>query len=92
MLRGLRGCLLMNPSRLSETKEFHMASISKPQCPQCGSGLVHLEWHERANAQEVQDLWHCWNCKNEFVTVVTSNEKEPSVSEVTEPFFTSLLV
>lgn len=69
-----------------------MTSISKPQCPRCGSGLVHLEWYERANAQEVQDLWHCWNCKNEFVTVATSNEKEPSVSEVTESFFTSLLV
>ncbi len=45
------------------------------KCPQCSSGLVHLEWHERANGQEVHDLWHCWNCKNEFVTVVTSERR-----------------
>ena len=71
-----------------------MASISTPhheKCPRCGSGLFHLEWHERVNAQDVQDLWRCWNCKNEFVTVVT-DEKKPSVAEITEPFFTSLLV
>jgi hypothetical protein len=74
---------------------FHMASVSIPhqeKCPRCGSEVVHLEWRERGNAQEVQYLWHCWNCKNEFVTVATSAEKEPSVTEITEPFFTSLLV
>ena len=74
---------------------FHMASVSIPhheRCPRCGSGLVHIEWHERVNTHEVQDLWHCGNCKNEFVTVVTSDEKGPSVTEITEPFFTSLLV
>ena len=57
-----------------------------------GTRAVHLEWHERVNPQEVQDLWHCWDCKNEFVTVVTSDEKEPSVTEITERFFTSLLI
>jgi hypothetical protein len=56
------------------------------------SGSVHLEWRECVNAQEVQYLWHCGNCKNEFVTVVTSDEKEPPVTEITERFFTSLLV
>jgi len=72
-----------------------MASVSIPhheRCPRCGSGLVHIGWHERVNTHEVQDLWHCGNCKNEFVTVVTSDEKGPSVTEITEPFFTSLLV
>jgi hypothetical protein len=43
-------------------------------------------------AQEVQYLWQCGNCKNEFFTVVTSDEKEPPVTEITERFFTSLLV
>ena len=47
---------------------------------------------ERVNAREVQYLWHCGNRKDEFVTVVTSDEKEPSVTEITIPFFTSLLV
>jgi DNA-directed RNA polymerase subunit RPC12/RpoP len=72
-----------------------MASVSIPhheKCPRCGFEVVHLEWRERGNAQEVQYLWHCWNCRNEFVTVATSDEKEPSVTEITEPFFTSLLV
>jgi hypothetical protein len=72
-----------------------MASISishAEKCPRCDSGLVHLEWHERVKAQEFQNLWHCWNCNNEFVTVVTSDERVPSVEEITEPFFTSLLI
>jgi hypothetical protein len=72
-----------------------MVSFSSPRhekCSQCGSGLVSLEWNERVNAREVQDLWHCWNCKNEFITVVTSDEREPSVTEITEPFFTSLVM
>src|SRR5262249_8957605 len=74
---------------------FHMASISTPnheKCPRCGSGSVHLEWRERVNAQDIQHLWHCGNCKNEFVTVVTSEEKDRPLTEITEPFFTSLLV
>jgi transcription elongation factor Elf1 len=62
------------------------------KCPRCGSESVNLEWHERVKAQEFQNLWHCWNCKNEFITVVTSDEREPSVAEITEPFFTSLVV
>ena len=68
-------------------------SISPAEtCPRCGSGLVHLEWHERVKAQEFQNLWHCWNCKNEFVTFVSSDEREPSAAEITEPFFTSLVI
>ena len=62
------------------------------KCPQCGSELVSLDWDERINAREVQDLWQCWNCKNKFITTVTSEEKEPSVAEITAPFFTSLVV
>ncbi len=72
-----------------------MASISTPpreKCPRCGSGLVSLEWDERVNPREVQYLWHCWNCKNEYIATVTSDEKSPSVAEITEPFFTSLVM
>jgi DNA-directed RNA polymerase subunit RPC12/RpoP len=72
-----------------------MTSISTPhheKCPRCGSRLVSLEWDERVNAREVQDLWHCWNCKNKFITTVTSDEKEPSVPEITAPFFASLVM
>ena len=72
-----------------------MASISTPhheKCPRCGSGLVSLEWDERVNAREVQDLWHCRNCKNKFITMIASSDKEPSVTEITAPFFTSLVM
>ncbi len=74
---------------------FHMKSISTPhheKCPRCGSGLVNLEWDEHISPREVQDLWHCWNCKNEFITTITSDEEGPSVTEITEPFFTSLVM
>jgi DNA-directed RNA polymerase subunit RPC12/RpoP len=72
-----------------------MAPISSPhheKCPRCGSRLVSLEWDERVNAREVQDLWHCLRCKNEFITVEFSDEREPSITEITEPFFTSLVM
>lgn len=72
-----------------------MASISSPhreKCTRCGSTLVGLEWDERVNEREIQNLWHCWNCNNEFITVVASDEKQPSVDEITKPFFTSLVM
>jgi DNA-directed RNA polymerase subunit RPC12/RpoP len=71
-----------------------MASLSPhhEKCPRCGSWFVNLEWDERVNPREVQDLWHCCRCQNEFITVETSDEKEPSVTEVTAPFFTSLVI
>ncbi|SFH98776.1 hypothetical protein SAMN05216525_103207 [Bradyrhizobium sp. Gha] len=62
------------------------------RCPRCGSGLMHLEWHERINAQEAQELWRCWNCKSEFVTAAEPDRTEPSAADITEPFFTNLLV
>ncbi|WGD55185.1 hypothetical protein QA641_15655 [Bradyrhizobium sp. CB1650] len=68
------------------------STLQSEKCPQCGSGVVHLEWRERVNAREIQDLWRCFNCQNEFVTAVTSDEREPSVAEITKPFFTSLVV
>jgi DNA-directed RNA polymerase subunit RPC12/RpoP len=72
-----------------------MVSISNPhyrRCPRCGSGLVSLEWDERVSPREVQDLWHCWRCQNEFITVEFSDEKPRSVTDITNPFFTSLVM
>ena len=54
-----------------------MASISSlhgEKCPRCNSTLVGLEWDERVNEREIQNLWHCWNCNNEFITVVSLTE------------------
>jgi hypothetical protein len=61
-------------------------------CPRCGSWLVSLEWDERVNLKQVQDLWHCWQCQNEFVTLEASDEQEPPVTEITTPYFTSLVM
>jgi DNA-directed RNA polymerase subunit RPC12/RpoP len=63
------------------------------QCPRCGSKLVNIEWDERVNAQEVQNLWRCLNCRNEFVSLEVSKEEQPtSDAEITKPFFTSLVI
>lgn len=67
-------------------------SPHEQKCTQCGSKLIDPEWAERVNAREVQYLWRCWNCSNEFVTLVASAEEPTSDAEVTEPFFTSLVV
>ena len=69
-----------------------ISSVHEEKCTRCGSRLITPEWDERVNAREVQYLWRCWNCNNEFVTLVASDEERTSVSEITEPFFTSLLV
>jgi DNA-directed RNA polymerase subunit RPC12/RpoP len=69
-----------------------VSALHNEKCPRCGSGLVHLEWHERINAQQTQELWRCWNCKSEFVTAVESDGAESSAADITEPFFTNLLV
>ncbi|MHC2255650.1 Zn finger protein HypA/HybF involved in hydrogenase expression [Bradyrhizobium embrapense] len=68
------------------------STVQHNKCVHCGSGLVTLEWHEHVSANEAQDLWRCWNCKHQFVSVVTSDERELSAAEITRPFFTSLLV
>ena len=40
------------------------------KCTQCGSKAVNVEWDERVNATQVQYLWRCLDCKNEFITQV----------------------
>lgn len=68
------------------------STLHHEKCPRCGSALVSLEWDERINQREVQNLWQCWSCKNKFIRTVASDEKGPSAPEITEPFFTSLLM
>lgn len=46
----------------------------------------------RTNEREVQVLWRCWNCDNEFVAVVASEGERTPETAVTEPFFTSLVI
>ena len=67
-------------------------SRHEQKCTRCGSKLIDPEWDEQVNAREVQYLWRCWNCSNEFVTLVASDEEPTSDAEVTKPFLTSLVV
>jgi uncharacterized protein with PIN domain len=96
-LRWINAPLLIEPKKITilSRGRSNMLSLSTPHhetCPRCGSGLVSLEWDERVNAREIQDLWRCWKCRNEFITVALSDEKAASVPEITKPFFTSLLM
>jgi ribosomal protein L37AE/L43A len=68
-------------------------SPAAEKCPRCRSMLVGLEWEERINEREIQDLWRCWNCDNTFMTsAAVTSDQEPSVAEITRPFFTSLVM
>lgn len=62
------------------------------KCTRCGSSLIDAEWDEQVSAGEAQYLWRCESCGNEFVTQVACEEKQPADAEITEPFFTSLVV
>jgi len=64
----------------------------KEKCPLCGSYVVNLDWTERLNPHEVQCLWKCFECKNEFSTRVASEEKPLSETEIIEPFISSLVI
>jgi DNA-directed RNA polymerase subunit RPC12/RpoP len=75
-----------------EVKMPSIPSLNEQKCTRCGSKLINPEWDERVNAREVQYLWHCWNCSNEFVTLVASDEERASDTDVAKPFFTSLVV
>lgn len=72
-----------------------MASTTKHlngTCTRCGSRLIHLEWEERPDPRQLQQLWRCFECKNEFVTLLTSEEERATSAEIIEPFFTNLVV
>jgi DNA-directed RNA polymerase subunit RPC12/RpoP len=79
-------------AKAEEVKMPSIPSLNEQKCTRCGSKLINPEWDERVNAREVQYLWHCWNCSNEFVTLVASDEERASDTDVTKPFFTSLVV
>ncbi len=71
-----------------------MSALIAPQekCTRCGSSWVKLDWEERVNPREIQCLWKCLQCKNEFVTLVASDEEPVADEEIVKPFFTNLLV
>ena len=72
-----------------------MASTTKYQdgtCMRCGSRLINLEWEERLNPHQNQQLWRCLECKNEFITLNASDEESVTDAEIVEPFVTSLVV
>jgi hypothetical protein len=78
-----------------EYKGSHMTKVpggQEEKCTQCGSNLIDAEWDELVSAGEIQYLWRCESCGNEFVTRVACAEQPASEAEITKPFFTSLVV
>lgn len=72
-----------------------MASTTRDNnetCTRCGSRLIHLEWEERLDPHQLQQLWRCLECRNEFVTLNASEEESAPRDEIIEPFFTNLVV
>lgn len=72
-----------------------MAEIIKNHdgtCARCGSRLIYLEWDERLDPHQVQQLWRCLECRNEFVTLRASEGESPASAEIIAPFFTNLVV
>ena len=61
-------------------------------CTRCGSPLTFLDWEERFDSHQIQKLWRCLACKNEFVTFHASEEKPMTSVEIIKPFFTNLVV
>ncbi|OJU25259.1 MAG: hypothetical protein BGN91_00650 [Nitrobacter sp. 62-13] len=61
-------------------------------CTRCGSRLIHLEWEERLDPHQLQQLWRCLECKNEFVIPRDSEEESTTSAEIIAPFFTNLVV
>ena len=61
-------------------------------CTRCGSRLIHLEWEERFDPHQSQQLWRCLECKNEFVTFHAAEEESTTSAEIIEPFFANLVV
>lgn len=61
-------------------------------CTHCGSRLIHLDWEERLDSHQIQKLWRCLECKQEFVTLQASEEESVSGAEIVKPFFPGLLV
>ena len=90
---GVRPNILLKlTAKAEEVKMASVSSLHAQECARCGSKLIVPEWDERVNAREVQYLWRCLNCRNEFVTLVASDGESFSVAEITKPFFTSLVV
>lgn len=72
-----------------------MASTTKNHdgtCTRCGSRLIFLDWEERLDPHQVQRLWRCLSCKNEFVSLHASEEESATSAEIIKPFFTNLVV
>lgn len=72
-----------------------MASVATNHdgtCTRCGSRLIHLDWEERLDPHQIQKLWRCLECKNEFVTLHVSEEESATSTEIIEPFLSSLVV
>ena len=59
------------PPTASATPLRPTASLSRPQCPQCGNTLLMAEESWFNAGGRIDHVWACDDCGNAFVTSVT---------------------
>jgi len=70
-----------------------MASLRpSAHCPRCGIKLISPEWSEAVSEEKAVNLWCCPICGEEFETTDNVAEEPSAISELTEEFFSTLLV
>jgi ribosomal protein S27AE len=61
--------LITGPSRAS-SESLHSTSLSRPNCPRCGSALLIAEESRFSSSGRIDHDWLCDRCGNTFVTSI----------------------
>ena len=62
--------MLIAPSRSSSESLYSNRSLSRPNCPHCGSALLVAEESRFSSTGRIDHDWLCDQCGNTFVTSI----------------------
>jgi transposase-like protein len=62
--------MLIAPSRSSSESRYSNRSLSRPNCPRCGSALLVAEESRFSSSGRIDHDWLCDQCGNAFVTSI----------------------
>ena len=62
--------LITGPSRASSESLHSTGSLSRPNCPRCGSALLIAEESRFSSSGRIDHDWLCDRCGNLFVTSI----------------------
>ena len=62
--------LIAGPSRSSSEPLHSTRSLSRPNCPRCGSALLVAEESRFSSSGRIDHDWLCDQCGNTFVTSI----------------------